>query len=48
MGLERKRRRLGWTVAWKRPIQLFAAMAKTRMAFRFWQRIRQMAVGLPL
>jgi hypothetical protein len=48
MGLERKRRRMGWTLAWKRPVQLLAAVAKTRMAIRFWQRIWQMVVGLPL
>jgi hypothetical protein len=38
----------GWTLAWKRPVQLLAAVAKTRMAIRFWQRIWQMVVGLPL
>jgi hypothetical protein len=29
MGMERKK----WSVAWKRALQLFAAMAKTWMAF---------------
>jgi hypothetical protein len=48
MGLERKRRRMGWTVARKGTFQLFAAMAKTGMALRFWQGVQQMVVGLPL
>jgi uncharacterized membrane protein len=43
---------MGWTVAWKRPIQLFAAMAETRMAFWLWQRVwkrfREMALELPV
>jgi hypothetical protein len=48
MGLERKRRRMGWAVAWKRPVQLFAAMAEAWLALRFCQRIQQMVVGLPI
>jgi hypothetical protein len=44
MGLEGRRKRVGWTLAWKRPIQLSATMAKTRMALRIWQRM----VGLPI
>jgi len=45
MGLERQRRWPGWTLAWKRPIQLLAALAETRMAF---QRFRERVEGLSI
>ena len=37
LGLERTRLgrwRLGWTMAWKRPLQLSAALAETRLVIR--------------
>jgi hypothetical protein len=39
---------MGWTVAWKRPVQLLAAMAEAWMDVWLWQRIWQMVVGLPI
>jgi hypothetical protein len=44
MGLERWR--MGWTMAWKRPVQLLATMAETWMAVWAWMVL--VAVGLPV